>query len=220
MNRNKTWLSATVCAAALVTAASAGATVITMDAREYDAGVIPGTGTSADYVAAWPGGAPNASYLDQTLLAWTGNSNSIAGGANQKLAYHDTVAFTLSGAQAGTYNFRFGVDFGYGGTLLVDGVAQTTNTGNMWWGGNFNNSSGVLSTTISLGAGAHTIELYGYEDCCDGASAGQWSKGNGAYQYFTSSSFVPEPAAWALMLAGFGLGGAALRTRRRAIAAV
>ncbi|HEX7946829.1 MAG TPA: PEPxxWA-CTERM sorting domain-containing protein [Phenylobacterium sp.] len=32
------------------------------------------------------------------------------------------------------------------------------------------------------------------------------------------STAVPEPAAWALMLAGFGLGGAALRRRKAAIA--
>jgi hypothetical protein len=30
---------------------------------------------------------------------------------------------------------------------------------------------------------------------------------------------VPEPASWALMLAGVGLAGAAARTRRRAITA-
>ncbi|MBU1376377.1 MAG: PEPxxWA-CTERM sorting domain-containing protein [Alphaproteobacteria bacterium] len=31
------------------------------------------------------------------------------------------------------------------------------------------------------------------------------------------SAPVPEPAAWALMLAGFGLAGATLRQRRRAM---
>jgi hypothetical protein len=30
---------------------------------------------------------------------------------------------------------------------------------------------------------------------------------------------VPEPSTWVLMLTGFGLGGAALRSRRRALAA-
>jgi len=35
---------------------------------------------------------------------------------------------------------------------------------------------------------------------------------------FKASEAVPEPAAWALMIAGFGLAGASLRARRRAAA--
>jgi hypothetical protein len=37
---------------------------------------------------------------------------------------------------------------------------------------------------------------------------------------YTLSTLVPEPATWALMLVGFGGLGAAMRARRRAIAAV
>ncbi|MFN9846857.1 MAG: PEPxxWA-CTERM sorting domain-containing protein, partial [Alphaproteobacteria bacterium] len=37
------------------------------------------------------------------------------------------------------------------------------------------------------------------------------------FQYTVQSGAVPEPAAWALMIGGFGLAGAALR-RRRAVA--
>jgi hypothetical protein len=43
---------------------------------------------------------------------------------------------------------------------------------------------------------------------------------SGTYTYSLTTTDVPEPAAWALMLVGFGGLGAALRTRRRAIAAV
>ena len=34
-----------------------------------------------------------------------------------------------------------------------------------------------------------------------------------------ASSFVPEPASWAMLIAGFGLTGAAMRRRRSAVAA-
>jgi hypothetical protein len=34
-----------------------------------------------------------------------------------------------------------------------------------------------------------------------------------------SAAPTPEPAAWALMIGGFGLAGAAMRRRRRAAAA-
>jgi hypothetical protein len=36
----------------------------------------------------------------------------------------------------------------------------------------------------------------------------------------TSASSVPEPASWALVLVGFGAAGAAIRSRRRGLAAV
>jgi hypothetical protein len=36
----------------------------------------------------------------------------------------------------------------------------------------------------------------------------------GAYDAFTTAGAVPEPANWALMIAGFGLTGAAMRRRR------
>ena len=35
----------------------------------------------------------------------------------------------------------------------------------------------------------------------------------------TNTGGVPEPASWALMLGGFGLAGAAIRTRRRQVSA-
>ena len=49
----------------------------------------------------------------------------------------------------------------------------------------------------------------------------QWSNNTGAYTVTITSSGagVPEPASWALMIAGFGLAGATMRRRRRALAA-
>ena len=41
--------------------------------------------------------------------------------------------------------------------------------------------------------------------------------GDGRYTFTISSSGVPEPAAWAFMIAGFGLAGGALRFRRSRI---
>jgi hypothetical protein len=40
-----------------------------------------------------------------------------------------------------------------------------------------------------------------------------------AFRTYVDTAAAPEPAAWGLMLLGFGLGGAALRSRRAAIAA-
>jgi hypothetical protein len=223
MTLSKTFrLGATVCAAVLGVAASASAATITMDAKYYSGGAISG-GTSGDYVAAWNAvsGTTTPGYFNQTIADWNGNQHNsgLPGGANSALAYHDEVTFWVP--TAATYSFQFGVDFGFGGTLILDGSDSTTNTGNMWWNYSYANTSSVLSLTdVALTAGKHVIDIYGFEDCCDGGTGGQFEVGSGGFQDFTSSSLVPEPAAWALMLVGFGLGGAALRDRRRAIAAV
>jgi PEP-CTERM motif len=41
----------------------------------------------------------------------------------------------------------------------------------------------------------------------------------GAYDAFTTAGTVPEPASWAMLIAGFGLTGAAMRRRRSAAVA-
>jgi len=67
---------------------------------------------------------------------------------------------------------------------------------------NFSHGSWVL------GAGAHDISGLVLQSPYGGGGA--------ALQI---AAGVPEAATWAMMLLGFGLGGAALRTRRRAVAA-
>ena len=47
------------------------------------------------------------------------------------------------------------------------------------------------------------------------AYVSDWSRGEQYRNYAFTSGAVPEPAAWALMIGGFGLAGAALRRRRQ-----
>jgi fibro-slime domain-containing protein len=68
----------------------------------------------------------------------------------------------------------------------------------------------AISNTVLLGGGSHSLELF-YADR-DNVQAG--------LQFSGSFSAVPEPATWALMLAGFaGVGLVGYRGRRSAIAA-
>lgn len=216
---------------ALAAALPAAADTVTIQTRSPTS--QPSFSSSADYVNAWNAllasqpTAP-AGYGDFVIDDWNGSQNNQSlvpgGGSNSNLAFHDKAVFYVDSADAGQWAFRFGVDFGWGGTLLLDGQELQTKTGDLWWGGDYGNTSQLLAGAATLTAGKHTIDLYGFEGCCDGGTGGQFLKpGANAYADFTTNSngpgAVPEPAAWALMITGFGAAGAMLR-RRRAAAAV
>lgn len=63
---------------------------------------------------------------------------------------------------------------------------------------------GALGPT-SIGGGHHLLDVKGISPGIAGDYAGTLS---------FSPATVPEPASWALMIAGFGLAGAVLRSRR------
>jgi hypothetical protein len=59
---------------------------------------------------------------------------------------------------------------------------------------------------------------WGYAGAFDLASLRIWTEGELIVGNIASEAApVPEPAAWALMIAGFGLAGAALRRRRTVV---
>lgn len=203
-------------------AASASAAVITMDARQWTP--VGGFATSADYVTAWTNllasqPTPNFGYGDQTIVNWNGGqSNSSVFGANSNIGYHDQVTFNVAPGQVGNWAFRFGIDLGYGGTLLIDGVPAQTQTNDMWWAGSYGDPTQFLAGAANLAAGVHTIDIYGFEGCCDGGTQGQFLS-PGA-QGFNNFSAAPEPASWAMMIVGLGLAGATLRRRAAKAVAV
>jgi len=207
------------CVLAIAAAAPTGAAVITMDSLYAPASTWAGTFTdSASYVSAWNTVSagqptPDAGYGDQVITDWNGTQSNAVFGSNSDIAFHDQVVFTAT--ESGTYNFRFGIDFGLGGTLLLNGTSLATNTGNMWWNNSYSDSSQYLAGSANLTAGqTYTIDLYGFEDCCDGGTQGQFQAPDASFQNFS----VPEPFAWALMLTGFAGIGAALRASRRRLA--
>lgn len=60
-----------------------------------------------------------------------------------------------------------------------------------------------LTLDTTLAAGAYTLKLKG----------NSWGQAGGLYSYALVAQPVPEPEAWAMMLAGLGLVGFALRRR-------
>jgi hypothetical protein len=140
---------------------------------------------------------------------------NLFGGLNSNYAFESTINFGVTSAQAGTWNFRTGVDFGYGGALFVDGVALGFNAHDMWWSGSYGTTNGSLQGALNLAAGNHVMKVYGFEACCDGAMQAQFKAANAsAYATFAGSdklNAVPEPVG----IATFGLGAGAIAFIRR-----
>ena len=118
--------------------------------------------------------------------------NSIAGGA-----FSDTLKFTVPGiGSVGSTISSIAVSF----LNNIDFTSVTLN------GQEFDIASlGMLefrSIKVPVGAGEQTLVISGN------------SGGNGSYSG-TLAFAVPEPESWAMMITGFGLAGAAIRTRKR-----
>ena len=126
-----------------------------------------------------------------------------------------TITFDVTSPTS--FDFRAGVDFGGGGALFVDGNALDFKGNDMWWAGGYGDASQFLAGSAALGVGVHTLQLYGFEDCCSGNSQVQFSVNDG--QSFTSFGAndglpaIPEAQNFAMLLAGLGLIGTLSRRR-------
>ena len=135
-------------------------------------------------------------------------------------AFQSIVNFGVSDAQAGLWSFRSGVDFGKGGAIFVDGIAQDFKSNNMWWGGSYGNSSQYFNISLDLAAGNHVLAIYGLENCCSGNQQAQFQYGSNAFTSFSNSdglnpvAAVPEPESYAMLLTGLGLMAAVARRRQ------
>jgi hypothetical protein len=79
--------------------------------------------------------------------------------------------------------------------------------------GVFYDPSSLTNTVFEIGSGGSFAIPVGATELYLGTiDEYQWNNNSGA---FTASVSVPEPAAWALMLAGFGGLGVAMRARRK-----
>jgi hypothetical protein len=206
-----------LCAAVLACAAvQAHASVITLQSAYSGAQNQASAAAYRDVVNAAVQ-SQGAGYGTAVLGAYDSVSNGNLFGSNHDIAWKATVNFGVADAQAGSWSFRSGVDFGYGGAMFLDGNAIDMKTTNMWWSGSYNDPSQFLAATLNVGAGNHTLTLYGLENCCDGAQQTQFRIGAGQYTTFARADgldavAVPEP----LSLATFGLGlGLVAGLRRR-----
>ena len=132
------------------------------------------------------------------------------------------LTITLLAGQAAQFSLTDAYIVGDTYTIVLNGVdVFTTIPGTT--ATPFDNSLGPFAATygpawlnqdyskiaLQFGEGSYSFVVTG--DCVGGCPAG--------FGYRIDLLGVPEPASWALMLAGFGLVGATLRGRRPALAA-
>jgi hypothetical protein len=192
--------------------ANASADTITYQVRDItDYSNLPG----GDYKAGWyQQASPIASYdvADFTNVVAFNNSYTYL-----------KLNFNLAAA-SNTWGFEVAPDAGYGGALYLDGNLIAFNPNNLWWGGDWNNTSQIfMATGLSISAGAHVFEAFWAEDCCAGPSSARFTTDGTNWQPITTNDFttapsVPEIDALSgtstLTLLGLGLALAGERRRR------
>ena len=193
------WLVARTSAVALAAAALpavAGGTVASASTFEPDIGAVTFATryapaafptSTAQAIAIYNAAATNrVGYCTRMLAALPGVSNhAVCAGQMRNIGFHVTVPFST--ADAGVWSFRVAPDMGHGGTLLVDGAEVVAHWYDMWWGGSWSDPALLLQASVTLAAGSHTLELYGFEDCCDGSWGAQLQPPGGAWQDIDTS---------------------------------
>jgi len=118
-------------------------------------------------------------YCYKTVDPWTNlqNVKVCPSGSTKDIGYHMSASFSIT--YTATFYFRFGADLGYGGIFYVDGIKLQSRWTDMWWGGVWDDPTKILTGSILLQPGLHAIEIYGFENCCDGKQSIEYDDTSG-----------------------------------------
>ena len=201
--------------ASLTALSGAQASVVTMDTRASAAGPQASAAAYRTLIDGLVAAPASRGYGSTTVSTYDNLSNrGVLGGSGSDIAFRYTVTFNV--ATAGTWDFRFGVDFGRGGAVFLDGLPVAFRNTDMWWAGSYADPTQSFQFSSLLAAGNHVLTIYGLEGCCDGGQQGQFrAPGQAGFTTFSATDGltpVPEPTTLALFGASL-LGLAAARRR-------
>ncbi len=159
----------------------------------------------------------SSGYLD--LTGSTTAASYVAGNTADAYSEGQNASYTFTVDTASVINLSYLLsETATGGSAYTQLYLGTTDfyTDVLYNGNLAPNTSGSMS--YDLAAGTYYLNLYSQVN--DYASAGSLGTAAGSHEEKVSfdiqTSAAPEPATWALMAAGVGLAGAALRRRRTA----
>jgi hypothetical protein len=174
-----------------------------------------------DYGITCAGGGGSCVDLDgSTLQSGALSTGTFAFNAGQKV----TFTFDLSGNQRNGNSDTWSVGFNFGGATLLASYNLGGAFGTSTPFSNFVTSGVNTSTSVlgNQGFGTYEVNFVTLQAGTFNAylqTVGDDNIGPVVDNLLLTSTPVPEPATWALMLGGFGLAGVALRRRPVAIAA-
>lgn len=219
----------TLAALALVSAANAGqidlSPYVNADVHTYSSG--------GDY----PVGQVTIGGIGFNL-APIGNGGAgiiqLGGGSSVSIAANETsvdTAYVIVNSAFGAFGSNIGslTFFGAGLNQVTFSLIEGTNVRDHFQSGFVNSATDIFATAEYDGGNRYDVYRYDISSLGGtlnsiGFASTDGASGNGlpflaAVTTTASNAGVPEPATWALMLAGFGGLGVALRRQRRAVAA-
>lgn len=144
----------------------------------------------ASYFSEFDTASSPTGYGCAVLPDHVGRSNANVFGSGVNAHYSLLFVLNVPPAQAGTWELRFGADFGFGGGAYARGVVLEEQwNDDLWWAGNFAASGEVLQGSVTLSAGRHLLAVYGSEGCCEGASTLQLRPPGGAWTDLRATNF-------------------------------
>lgn len=148
--------------------------------------------TLAGFFGLFDAAASPAGYGCQVLPDYVNRSNLSVFGGGTNVHYSTLFFLDVPAAQAGTWSFRLGPDYGQGGALYAGTTTLQSKWGtDLWWAGSYANAAQLLQGSVTLAAGRTMIMAYGTEGCCEGLAAMQ-ARPPGAANYLdlTTANFT------------------------------
>jgi len=179
-------------AAALILSSTASASLITLDSRSINATI-----DDTDFATSWTNQTSTVTHTElDTFDFYRSGNNTI-----------NLLTIDFDMTSSGSWGFDLGLDAGYGAAFYLDNKLVSNRTDNLWWSYNWNHSDVMHVLDNTLTAGAHSIEIYWAENCCNGASSAKFTTDAISWQALSTENIdtaasVPEPASLALFSLG------------------